>query len=526
MLFGTTVLMVWMYSLAVHANSTSVDSDGATVILQGQAVATGHVLLHGWTLSLDSWWTLDVVFYALATAVVGVRPVLLLAVPALIAALVVLMGIVMSRRGRQGGAAIAGSITVLAVLALPTHALAANFIVGPIHVSTALFALAAFWGLRRGRLGLGWLIAVILLAAGLLGDLQMLSYGVIPAVIAGLVAMARRRSISAGSATVSAGVASVALALAIRKLVVLLGGFQLGATNSTASPHQLLLNLERLLPNLAELLGLDNSSYGTGGVPVALQTVHVIVAALLALSLVKGVVRLVGGAWRGSTPSEPAGSLNGQEVDPWRLDDLLVVATLGPVVDFVVLSRDSSSYVRYLTAAVIFATILAGRFVTLWWARPHRGNLQARVLFVGAITTACFLAASGLQLSQPAPPSAISPLVSYLEAHHLTLGVGDFWAASITTVESSGKVKVRPLVPTPDGMLEAYNKGETPGWFDGKLFQFVVYPESNGPASTINVSLLTASKTWGAPASTYSVAGYTILQWRHPITVTAFQPRL
>jgi hypothetical protein len=209
---GAALLLTWIYEVTVHANSAAVNSDGATVILQGQALASGNVLLHGWILSLDSWWTLDVPFYGLATAVTGVHGDLLLAGPALIAGLVVIVGAVIARRERRGAAAAAGMVTVFAILALPTHTLATYLMCGPIHVSTVLYALFAFLGLRRNRFGWGWIMAVLLLAAGLLGDLQMVSYGVIPALVAGLAGAARRRSLRAGSAAVSAAVCSVALA--------------------------------------------------------------------------------------------------------------------------------------------------------------------------------------------------------------------------------------------------------------------------------------------------------------------------
>src|SRR5579883_2275636 len=37
------------------------NSDGATVALEGQALAAGNLGLHGWSLSLDSFWTIDAV---------------------------------------------------------------------------------------------------------------------------------------------------------------------------------------------------------------------------------------------------------------------------------------------------------------------------------------------------------------------------------------------------------------------------------------------------------------------------------
>jgi len=520
------VLMVWMYALAVHANSLLVNSDGATVILQGQTVASGNVLLHGWTLSLDSWWTLDVAFYSVATAVAGIRPVLLIAGPALIASLVVVVGMVIVRRGRRGPAAFIGMLTVVAVLALPTHLLATDLMCGPIHVSTALYALVAFLGLRRNRVGWGWIMTVVMLAAGMLGDLQMVSYGVFPVLAAGLVAMTRRRSIRAGTPAVSAAVCSVAIALVVRQLVVALGGFSLGATNRAASADQVLQNVTHLLPVLAQLVGLGDSIDGTGGVPVALQAVHVVAAALLIATLAAGIVRLLRGVRYGTAPGDPPGPIRGLEPELWRMDDLLVVATVGPVLNFIFLAASTSGYQRYLTATVIFGSVLAGRIVTLWWASDRGRVLRRWAVGIGVLSIGCFVAASGVQLSQPAPSTPAARLASFLESAHLTSGVGDFWAASITTVESGGTVAVRPVVPDSDGKLEAYNKGDVPGWFADQSFRFVVYPRSNSPTSPTQVSLRTAVNTWGRPSKVSDVAGYVVLVWPHPISVTNYDPRL
>ena len=523
---GVALLMAWMYTLTVHANSTAVNSDGATVILQGQAAASGNVLLHGWILSLDSWWTLDVAFYGVLTAVTGVRGELLLVGPALIAGSVVVVGAVLARRGRRGAAATAGMVAVAAVLALPTHTLATYLMCGPIHVSTALYALVAFVGLRQNRFGWGWVMAVLLLTAGMLGDLQMVSYGVLPALLGGAAASARRRSLRAGLATISAGVGAVALTLAVRALVVALGGFALGPTNDPASAHQMLSNVARLAPVWGQLLGLGDSLGGSGGVPFALQSVHIVLAVLLGVALAVGAVRLVGGVCRGRTPTDPPGPTTGADPEPWRVDDLLVIALVGSTLNFVALAATSSGYVRYLTASVIFGAVLAGRYVTLWWATDHPTVLRRTVLAIGVLATTAFLAASAVQLSRPAPSHPTVRLAAFLESHGLTSGVGDFWAASLTTVESNGVVSVRPVVPDSSTTLEAYNKGDDPGWFAGHSFQFVVYPNSTAPSSPTQVSWLTADATWGRPSRTYDVAGYVVLVWPHPITVTRFQPRL
>ena len=202
---------------------------------------------------------------------------------------------------------------------------------------------------------------------------------------------------------------------------------------------------------------------------------------------------------------------SGDESEPWRLDDLLVVAIIGSTLTFVTLAVSSTGYVRYLTASVIFGAVLAGRYVTLWWSADRPPVRRRVALAVGAFATACFLAACAVQLGQPAPSPPAVRLAAILESHGLTSGVGDFWAASLTTVESGDAVSIRPVVPAPDATLEAYNKGDNLGWFDGHSFQFPVYPSRIAASDPTQVALRTASATWGRPSTTYDVAGYVVL---------------
>ena len=184
--------LVAFFTLA-SAHAVVGNSDGATVVLEGQAMGSGNVLLHHWSLSYDSFWSVDALFYMLGALAIGVRPVLLHLVPAVLASLVVLTGCALARVGRRGTAAVAAVVTVGALLALPGRVLAVFFFQGPLHVGTILFCLLAFAGLRHGRLGWGWAAAVALLAAGALGDFQTVALGMVPAFAGGVVAMARTR---------------------------------------------------------------------------------------------------------------------------------------------------------------------------------------------------------------------------------------------------------------------------------------------------------------------------------------------
>lgn len=527
--------------VALHSNAALLNSDGATVVLQGQSMAHGNVLLNGWQLSLDSWWTLDVPFYAVATAILGVGPADLFVVPAVIGALVVVAAVALVRAGRRGAASAAGAALVLAVLVFPSHMLAFMLLAGPVHQSTVLYSLVAFACLRRNRLGVGFALAIVVLAAGLLGDLQMLAYGVLPLVAAGLAAMLRTRNARAGAIPLAAALASGALAFAVRGVVDLVGGFEIGPGNTFASAHQMLDNFGRLPAALGGLLGVVPGPYGSGGVPPALLAVHVVPAALLGAALALAAVRLVRAAARREKGAGSAATgARSAEPEPWRVDDLLLFAALGSIGTFVTLSRNANPhFARYLTAAVVAAAVLAGRELTRrLQARTgeeaptataadadadvdaNRGRRRRAALGFGAAVTACFAAGSLLQLTRPVPPETASGLVRFLEDHHLTRGIGDFWLASISTVESHGRVVVRPVVPGADGVPEAYNKGLVPGWFAGVPFRFLVVT-GLGEDPAMRRGAVTA---FGEPSRSYSVDGVTVLVWAHPIHVTSYQP--
>ena len=113
-------------------------------------MGSGNVLLHGWILTHDSFWTIDAFFYALAVRIGGLRPGLLNLEPALAVAIAVVVGAFVASRGHRGGAAIAGAATAVVLLAFPTYAMSSFLLGGPDHVSTAVLALRC---IRRPEAG-------------------------------------------------------------------------------------------------------------------------------------------------------------------------------------------------------------------------------------------------------------------------------------------------------------------------------------------------------------------------------------
>ena len=106
------------------------------------------------------------------------------------------------------------------------------------------------------------------------------------------------------------------------------------------------------------MLGVGGGRLGNGGVPVLLQAVHLISLVAVTGGIVAAAAAMVRGAIRGQGSAA-------QARPDWRLDHLLVLAALADLVIFVVLAdtSDDPGFLRYLTAAVVFSAVLAGRWV-------------------------------------------------------------------------------------------------------------------------------------------------------------------
>jgi len=223
-------------------------------------------------------------------------------------------------------------------------------------------------------------------------------------------------------------------------------------------------------------------------------------------------VGLMSGAVRGSQSSDTSSGA-------WRLDDLLVTAFIADLVVFVVLtSSDDPDFRRYLTAAVIFGAILAGRLL----GRLATAVKSPRPLRVGAVVgvlaTAAFASGVGLNVAALAPSRTFTQLGQFLAAHHLHHGIGDYWSASITTVATQGSVTVRPVITTPQGKVVRYQRQSTSSWYVDHPFAFLVFDTARPWGG---VESATASATFGPIARTYIVGTYRVLVWNHPITVSS-----
>ena len=268
--FVGVAVLLYFTSAYFHAAT----SDSATIALEGQSVANGQLLLHGWDLTFASYWTSNALIDAAVVSFAGLGSAVLYAGPAVVGAVVVVAGAFLVREGRRLWAVVAGITAVVALLVCGVPAMEFFFVGHGFHVGTIAYALVAFAALRRTRAGWGWALAVVALAAGILGDLLMIAYGVMPIFLAGL--LGARSQARPWTRTVEATAAAAGLALAgvARLVFIALGSFTAGSGLSFASPAQMLTNLGHVPAYGAGLLGLGSAVDTSGGLPAQLGAMH------------------------------------------------------------------------------------------------------------------------------------------------------------------------------------------------------------------------------------------------------------
>jgi hypothetical protein len=485
------------------------DSDGATVILEGQTMSAGHLLLPAWSLSLDSFWSIDAIFYAIAVHLFGVRGNLIFLVPAVIAAVVILVTATMAMDRRISLAAGAGALATIGVLALPSRAFAVYFVEGPFHVGTTLWCLLAFALLAQNSFDWRWAVAVVLLAAGLLGDFQTVVLGEAPILAAGIAATWCARRWRAALPLLVAPVASALLAYAVRLVAVALGTFSIAPANPFASGHQLIHNILHLPRFFAALLGISGGKFGPTGLPVGFEIVNVARAVLVLGGPLVVAVIICRRLWAArKTPTDPTSSE--------LLSSLVCFAFIGGLITFVIFPIVSTpAYARYLNGALIFGALLGGRVITI--AATGRSARFVRSLAAAVVViVALFAGGVAFEVRGPRPVQPATQLANFLEAHHLGHGVGAYWSAAITTVESKGVVQVRPVIEHGTRLVR-YDKNSDSRWYAGVQFNYVVY---NARAPWGGVSKESAIETWGRPSTVHVVGPYRVLVYSHPFTVS------
>jgi hypothetical protein len=178
---------------------------------------------------------------------------------------------------------------------------------------------------------------------------------------------------------------------------------------------------------------------------------------------------------------------------------------------------------REILAVLPFGAVLAGRMVPGRLAGLPR-RLKPALACAAAAVLACYLAALGYGAAQPPVADSEQAIVPWLQAHHLTTGLGTYNEANLITLDSRGRVAVRTVSWQSDGDVPRSFESKA-DWFDPRhnYANFVVTntadttPNRDGSlrrSSMIPGSAIAALHA-GPPAHVYHFKTFTIMVWNH-----------
>jgi hypothetical protein len=505
---------IWPMSLAAggcvlfaaylrQARTVPIMSDGASNALQAWDMLHGNLLLHGWTLTDLSFYTIDLPEYMALELVHGLNPGTARAAAALTYTLVVL-GAVLLAKGRVTGkeGMVRAVLAAVIMLAPPLGLTTTTLISDPDHTATQIPLLAVWAILDRARPR--WWIPVlvtVVLAWAQLADPVIAYAGVLPIVVVCAVQLYRARGQApwpplreswyalslAGGSILSIGFADLAL-----RLVQRAGGFVLTPLNTTFAPVSALSShLAVTAESVLALFGADFSGDQLSA-HAGIALLHLAGVALAGWAIVRALR---------------------QFADAELVVRILAVAVVVLLVAYT--TNGASSVVNgphEIVGILPAGAVLAGRVL----AGPL---IRGRHLALVAVLVACCAALLIHDSAQPPGPDANRQLAGWLRTHHLSYGLATYWNASSVTLDSDGAVQVRPVNRDASGAIASVDRDSVRSWYSPRQHdaRFLVVPRSGASCSDGFRSqwLGAADADFGPPAVSYRVGKSIILVWSH-----------
>jgi hypothetical protein len=502
-------------------------SDGADQALQAWDMLHGNLLLHGWTIADVTYYTTEVPQYMLIELVRGLGPDVVHIAGASTYTLLVLAAGLLARGRATGRDGLIRLLVAAGIMLAPQFGNATHLLLSqPDHLGTQLPLLLLF--LLLDRAPRRWYVPVtagVVLTWVIIADQVALLDAAVPlALVCGsraLLAVLRHRKSLASQwyelSLVAASVLSFAAATLAVRLISDLHGYQVlplaaKATPIDEIPQHVVLTLEGILNVFgADFFHLSNGSLlgpGLGGLPmaggIALAAVHLVGVALAAWGFFR--------AFR-------------YFYDPGDLVSPVLATAIAVNVAAYVLSVIPVGVfdTREILAVLPFGAVLAGRMVPAQLAGVPR-RLKPALAGASAAVLACYLAALGYAAAQPPVADSEHPIVPWLEAHHLTTGLGTYIEANLITMDSGGRVAVRAVSWQFDRNVPRSFESNA-DWFDPR-HNFANFIVTNTADTTPNrdMSLRRSSMIpapaiaalhAGPPAHVYHYKTFTIMVWDH-----------
>jgi hypothetical protein len=528
-LAGLVVVAVVLFIAYLRMSRTyPATSDGADQALQGWDMLHGNWLLHDWTMGDVTYYSTEIPEYALVELVRGLGADVVHIAAAITYTLLVLAAGLLARGRATGRDGLIRFLVAAGIMLAPQFGNATHLLLSqPDHLGTQLPLLLLF--LLLDRAPRRWYIPV---AAGavltwvIIADQVALLDAAAPlALVCGsraLLAVFRHRRSLASQwyelSLVAASVLSFVMATLAVKLISDLHGYQVTPVKSaTLAPlHTLPQRVVVTLEGILNVYGADffhisqNSPFGPalGGLPVAVGV------ALAAVHLV-GVALAAWGFFRAFRHFYDPGDL---------ISPVLATAIVINVAAYMLSVLPVGVFdTREILAVLPFGAVLAGRMVPGQLAGVPR-RLKPALACASAGVLACYLAALGYGAAQPPVADSGQAIVPWLEAHHLTTGLGTYNEANLITLDSGGRVAVRTVSwQFTSNVPRSFESNAD--WFDPRhnYANFIVTNTADTTpnrdrtlrrSSMIPAAAIAALHA-GPPAHVYHYKTFTVMVWDH-----------
>ena len=506
-LFVLAVVALWFCYLRV-SRMQRVESDGASIALQGWEVLHGNLLLHGWTVPDVLFYTVETPEFVIIEAIRGLNADALHVVAALNYALLVVLAAVLARGRTTGREAVVRMLIAAGIMMAPEPG-AGVFIVlfQPDHLATQIPVLVSW--LLLERMPRRWytpvVIGVLLTWTGI-GNRVVLFTGMIPLiVVCGVRAVLAWRQLAWRPAAlrttwfelslVAAALGSAVLAEALVKLIHALGGYTMLPLPTGASPIGQLPWHVRLTTD--GVLGVFGANFQ--GPPTGWELVFAVLH-LVGVVLVIWAVLLT--LWRFFRCNDV-------------ISQILAVGIVINVAAYVFSVRATVYWsVREIAGILPFGAVLAGRVLArrLLADGPPAARSRRALASALAVVLAGYLAAFSYAMTKPPVPAVGQDLAGWLKAHGLTYGLSHYGLANVTTMASGAAVAVRPVVAEHARMAPGPHEYST-SWYDPRTddANFVVLLAK--PAALDPMTRAQALATFGPSAHEYRYREYLIMTW-------------
>jgi hypothetical protein len=508
------VVLFWCYLR--QSQTAGVNSDGAGTALQGWDMLHGNLLLSGWWLADVTFYTFEVPVNALVEAVHGLDADVVHISAALIYTLLTATAALLAKGTARGTEGIIRALLGAGVMVAPAVNPGTRILIlTPDHIGAGVPILLTLLLMDRASAGLcqqesrarWWVplaVGVLLVWAQVEDPLAIVAAAAPIALVclvrACVLLVRRRRSawyapLLFDGALAVAAVVSIWLASLAVAAIKSAGGYSmqpLGRNLRTLVPfatwgHELWVAGE----NLLILFGADFYEQ-PAGIRTAIAFLHFAGVTLAACGLLIGITGLVRGVS--------------------RVTQILTIAVLATVgAGALATQMQLVSGAHDIAVVLPLGAVLAGRTLGPWLASLTRRRLPRITLLplLGA-ALACYLAALGYNASQPAVPAETQGLADWLVAHHLTSGLGEYWAASSTTLASGGRVRVAPVQ---GGAKVVYPWVTKPSWYDPAVStaNFVIATPGSETGYAFNEAVVRHS--YGKPSRVYRYGSYVIMVW-------------